>query len=191
MFRGFAFGRLAAASSSLSSFAPSASPYTLAQRTATKKAGGTVVNKADSPGQRLGVKTFGGERVWEQNILIRQRGLKWHPGLNVYRGKDYTLHAKINGYVHFFKMAIPGKTVGRYRTFINVLPEREGPACEESLVTFAAQVKKQKLDALEYRRGQDNFLAEMRKIYGPGVSREEYIVDKGQQRILSRATEQP
>lgn len=184
MFRGLVFGRVATAATS---FTPTiASPLTISQRTATKKAGGTVVNKADSPGQRLGVKRFGGERVWNQNILIRQRGLKWHPGLNVYRGTDYTLHAKMDGYVHFFKMAIPGKRVDRYRTYINVLPAREGAECEEALVTFAAQVKKQKLDSLEYRRAQDNFLAEMRKVYGPGVSREEYIVDKGQQLVLQR-----
>ena len=187
MFRGLTFARLAARSNALST--TTSSPLTLAKRTATKKAGGTVVNKADSPGQRLGVKKFGGERVWEQNILVRQRGFKWHPGLNVYSGTDHTLHAKINGYVHFFKMAVPGKTVNRYRTYINVLPAREGAECEEALVTFSAQIKKAKMDSLEYRKGQDNFLAEMRKIYGPGIMREEYIVDKGMQRVLNRRSE--
>ena len=183
MLRGLVFGRLASASRLTS---PTTSPLTTTIRTATKKAGGTVVNKADSPGQRLGIKKFGGERVWEQNILARQRGYKWHPGLNVYVGADHTLHAKINGYVHFFKLAIPGKIKDRFRTYINVLPAREGPECDEALVTLAAQIKKKKLDALEYRKGQNSFLKDMRNVYGPAISREEYIVDKGQQRILAR-----
>lgn len=167
-------------------FQPPTSPITIAQRTATKKAGGTVVNKADSPGQRLGIKRFGGERVWNQFILVRQRGFEWYPGLNVYTGKDYTLHAKIDGYVHFFKMDIPGKRVNSQRTYINVLPTREGPECQQALVTFAAQIKKQKMDAVEYRKGQQQFLKDMRNIYGPNVSREEYIIDKGKQRVLNR-----
>lgn len=190
MFRGrVVFGRLVSATPTTLSSNPSTSPLTMAIRTATKKAGGTVVNKADSPGQRLGIKRFGGERVWEQNILVRQRGFKWHPGVNVYSGTDHTLHAKINGYVHFFKMQIPGKTVGRYRTYVNVLPTREGGDCETALVTFSAQVKKQRLDSLEYRRSQDKFMSEMREIYGPGVLREEYIVDKGQLRVMNRRAE--
>ena len=170
-------------------FQPAANPVTIAVRNATKKAGGTVVNKADSPGQRLGVKRFGGERVWNQFILVRQHGFKWHPGLNVYKGKDYTLHAKIDGYVHFFKIDIPGKRVNSQRTYINVLPTREGKECQEALVTFAAQIKKKHMDSVEYRKGQEKFIADMRKVYGPGVHRDDYIVDKGKSRILSRLNE--
>eukprot|EP00461_Guttulinopsis_vulgaris_P000010 UN00010 len=163
------------------------SPFTLAQRTATKKAGGTVVNKADSPGQRLGVKKFGGERVYSQNILIRQKGLKWRPGINVYRARDFTLHAKTDGYVHFFKIPIPGKTRGRYKTYINVLPTRERD--EDALVAYAAQVTKKAIESVEYRQGQKDFMRQMRIQHGPFIQRDEFIVDKGKQRILSRVNE--
>jgi large subunit ribosomal protein L27 len=68
---------------------------------AHKKAGGSSRNGRDSPGQRLGVKRFGGQKVKAGNILIRQRGTKIHPGENVGVGRDYTLFAKIDGIVQF------------------------------------------------------------------------------------------
>ncbi len=68
---------------------------------AHKKAGGSSRNGRDSPGQRLGVKRFGGERVRAGSILVRQRGTRFHPGLNVGRGKDDTLFAKVTGKVRF------------------------------------------------------------------------------------------
>ncbi len=68
---------------------------------AQKKAGGTTKNGRDSPGQRLGVKRFGGERVLAGNIIVRQRGTKFHPGRNVGVGKDHTLFALIDGQVAF------------------------------------------------------------------------------------------
>jgi large subunit ribosomal protein L27 len=64
---------------------------------AHKKAGGSSRNGRDSNSQRLGVKLFGGEACLAGNIIVRQRGTKWHPGLNVGVGKDHTLFAKING----------------------------------------------------------------------------------------------
>ena len=67
---------------------------------AHKKAGGSSRNGRDSGGQRLGVKLFGGEACLAGNIIVRQRGTKWHPGHNVGVGKDHTLFAKINGRVH-------------------------------------------------------------------------------------------
>ena len=70
-------------------------------RTATKKAGGTVKNGRDSPGQRLGVKKFGGEVVIPGNIIIRQRGQKYHNGVNTKMGKDHTIYAMSEGYVRF------------------------------------------------------------------------------------------
>lgn len=70
-------------------------------RTATKKAGGTVKNGRDSPGQRLGVKKFGGEVVIPGNIIIRQRGQKYHCGVNTKMGKDHTIYAMSQGYVKF------------------------------------------------------------------------------------------
>ena len=68
---------------------------------AHKKAGGSTRNGRDSVSKRLGVKKFGGEMVVGGNILIRQRGTKVHPGLNVGIGKDDTLFAKADGQVLF------------------------------------------------------------------------------------------
>ena len=68
---------------------------------AHKKAGGSSRNGRDSISKRLGVKKFGGEAVLAGNILIRQRGTKVHPGVNVGRGKDDTLFALIDGKVQF------------------------------------------------------------------------------------------
>lgn len=70
-------------------------------RFATKKAGGSTKNGRDSPGQRLGVKKFGGHKVIPGNIIIRQRGQKYHAGEHVGMGKDHTLFALIEGYVKF------------------------------------------------------------------------------------------
>jgi large subunit ribosomal protein L27 len=86
-------------------------------RTATKKAGGTTKNNRDSPGQRLGVKKYGGEVVIPGNIIIRQRGTKFHPGHNVGMGKDHTLYSLIQGKVEFQKFKLPKK-----RQFVHVMP---------------------------------------------------------------------
>ena len=64
---------------------------------AHKKAGGSSRNGRDSAGRRLGVKKFGGEIVLSGNIIVRQRGTKFHPGINVGLGKDHTLFATSNG----------------------------------------------------------------------------------------------
>ena len=68
---------------------------------AHKKAGGSSRNGRDSAGRRLGVKKFGGESVLAANIIVRQRGTKVNPGLNVGMGKDHTLFALIEGKVAF------------------------------------------------------------------------------------------
>ena len=68
---------------------------------AHKKAGGSSRNGRDSDGRRLGVKKFGGENVIGGNIIVRQRGTKWHPGRNVGMGKDHTLFALVDGVVEF------------------------------------------------------------------------------------------
>lgn len=83
---------------------------------AHKKAGGSSRNGRDTIGKRLGVKKFGGERVIPGNILIRQRGTKWHPGDNVGMGKDFTIFALTEGTVKF------RKTTGG-RTVISVVPQ--------------------------------------------------------------------
>lgn len=68
---------------------------------AHKKGGGSSRNGRDSQSKRLGVKKFGGERVRSGNIIVRQRGTKFHPGYNVGIGKDHTIFATIDGYVKF------------------------------------------------------------------------------------------
>ena len=72
---------------------------------AHKKAGGRSRNGRDSAGRRLGVKKFGGEAVIAGNIIVRQRGTKFHPGENVGMGKDHTLFALCDGNVSFRQKA--------------------------------------------------------------------------------------
>ena len=68
---------------------------------AHKKAGGSTRNGRDSESKRLGVKKFGGQQVVAGNIIVRQRGTKFHPGVNVGCGRDHTLFAKAAGVVKF------------------------------------------------------------------------------------------
>ena len=88
---------------------------------AHKKAGGSSRNGRDSPGQRLGLKIFGGEEVLAGNIIARQRGTKWHPGRNVGVGRDHTLFALINGRVEF-------RSKAKGRVFVSVLPMTQAAA---------------------------------------------------------------
>lgn len=68
---------------------------------AHKKAGGSSRNGRDTAGRRLGVKHFGGEAVIPGNIIVRQRGTKWHPGTGVGLGRDHTIYATVAGTVTF------------------------------------------------------------------------------------------
>jgi large subunit ribosomal protein L27 len=70
---------------------------------AHKKAGGSSKNGRDSESKRLGVKVFGGQTVVAGNIIVRQRGTRFHPGVNVGIGRDHTLFAKSDGAVKFEK----------------------------------------------------------------------------------------
>ncbi|MBX9748406.1 MAG: 50S ribosomal protein L27 [Roseococcus sp.] len=72
---------------------------------AHKKAGGSSRNGRDSPGQRLGVKKFGGEHVLAGNILVKQRGTKMKPGRNVGLGRDHTIFSLVEGHVKFERKA--------------------------------------------------------------------------------------
>ena len=83
---------------------------------AHKKAGGSSRNGRDSAGQRLGVKKFGGQIVVPGNIILRQRGTKYHPGSNVGIGKDHTIFATVEGKVSFHR-----STGGR--TLVSVEPQ--------------------------------------------------------------------
>ena len=78
---------------------------------ATKKAGGSSRNGRDSAGRRLGVKKFGGQIVISGNIIVRQRGTKFHPGFNVRRANDDSLFATSNGFVKFARKGRNRKTV--------------------------------------------------------------------------------
>ena len=82
---------------------------------AHKKAGGSSRNGRDTEGRRLGVKKYGGEAVIPGNIIIRQRGTKFHPGDGVGMGKDHTLFALVEGRVRFDRKA-------QGRTFVAVEP---------------------------------------------------------------------
>ncbi len=90
---------------------------------AHKKAGGSSRNGRDSAGRRLGVKKFGGEQVIPGNIIVRQRGTKFHPGTNVGMGTDHTLFATVEGQVEF-------KTRRGGRTFISVMPKSAAAPAE-------------------------------------------------------------
>jgi large subunit ribosomal protein L27 len=68
---------------------------------AHKKAGGSSKNGRDSESKRLGVKIYGGEAIIAGNIIVRQRGTRFHPGTNVGLGRDHTLFAKKDGFVKF------------------------------------------------------------------------------------------
>ena len=80
---------------------------------AHKKAGGSSRNGRDSESKRLGLKKYGGQTVRAGNIIVRQRGTKFHPGKNVGIGKDHTLFAKIDGKLKFEKK---GSSLKQYAT---------------------------------------------------------------------------
>ncbi len=88
---------------------------------ATKKGGGSTRNGRDSAGQRRGLKKSGGQAVIAGNILVRQLGTKFHPGINVGMGRDYTLFALVDGIVTF-------EVKDRGRKAISVYPAQEDNA---------------------------------------------------------------
>ncbi|MDJ0860759.1 MAG: 50S ribosomal protein L27 [Gammaproteobacteria bacterium] len=83
---------------------------------AHKKAGGSTRNGRDSESKRLGIKRYGGELVRAGNILVRQRGTKFHAGENVGCGRDHTLFAKADGHVQF---RVKGT---KNRRFVSIVP---------------------------------------------------------------------
>ena len=85
---------------------------------AQKKGGGSTRNGRDSKPKMLGVKAFGGELVSAGSIIVRQRGTKFHPGVNVGLGKDHTLFALVDGQVKF---AVKGP-LGRQT--VNIVPQQ-------------------------------------------------------------------
>ncbi|BAO54694.1 50S ribosomal protein L27 [Nonlabens marinus] len=82
---------------------------------AHKKGVGSSKNGRESESKRLGVKIFGGQAAIAGNIIIRQRGMEHHPGENVYAGKDFTLHAQVDGEVKFTKKR-------NNRSYVSIVP---------------------------------------------------------------------
>lgn len=97
---------------------------------AHKKGVGSTDNGRDSNSKRLGVKLYGGQAAKAGNIIVRQRGTKFHPGENVYKGKDFTLHAAVDGVVTFRRRR-------KNRTYVSVLPN----GAEETLAAAAPKAK--------------------------------------------------
>jgi len=91
---------------------------------AHKKGAGSSKNGRESHSKRLGVKIFGGQHAVAGNIIVRQRGTKHHPDVNVGMGKDHTLFALIDGKVVFRKKA-------NNRSFVSVIPVVDAPVAEE------------------------------------------------------------
>lgn len=167
---------------------------------AHKKGVGSTDNGRDSKSKRLGVKLFGGQVVKPGNIIVRQRGTKYHPGLNIGMGRDFTLHALIDGTVKFHKgrkgrmfvsvepvggFALPATPKGKgkkKRTYskpvAEVMAAPAVEAVEEAPLAAAAPVveeapkpKKKKAKA----NGEDDF----RKIEGIGPKISQLIKDAG------------
>jgi len=91
---------------------------------AHKKAGGSTALGRDSQSQRLGVKIFGGQAAKTGNIIIRQRGTKWHPGKNVRIGSDDTIYAIANGLVKFTSKKMRGFDGNLHlRKFVHIEPK--------------------------------------------------------------------
>ncbi len=82
------------------------------------KSGGGNRQGQDSQGQRLGIKHYDGELVESGMIIVRQRGTKFHPGVNVGMGKDHTLFSTMHGYVRF-------EDITQYKKRVSVYPERQ------------------------------------------------------------------
>ncbi|KGE87960.1 50S ribosomal protein L27 [Phaeodactylibacter xiamenensis] len=103
---------------------------------AHKKGVGSTDNGRDSKSKRLGVKLFGGQHAKAGNILVRQRGTKYHPGENVYMGKDFTLHAGIEGTVTFRRRR-------KNRLYVNVMPNGSANGNGAAAVAAPAPEKKE------------------------------------------------
>ncbi|CAO3626059.1 unnamed protein product [Cunninghamella echinulata] len=108
-------------------------------RYASKKSGGSSRNGRDSAGRRLGVKKFGGQQVVPGNIIVRQRGTKFHPGEHIGMGKDHTLYALESGFVQFYKDPEQPK-----RRLVGIVFDRE-----DSLPIPVGQPKPRRFDLVD------------------------------------------
>ena len=102
---------------------------------AHKKGAGSTDNGRDSKPKYLGVKLYGGQTAKAGNIIVRQRGTKFHPGDNVYKGKDYTLHAKVDGTVVFRRRRDD-------RTYVSILADDAAVAADTRPVIGTSEAAK-------------------------------------------------
>lgn len=152
---------------------------------AHKKGVGSTDNGRDSNAKRLGVKLFGGQTARAGNIILKQRGTKYHPGENVYLGKDFTVHAKIDGTVSFSR----GR---KNRVFVNIIPEggvvetiapvkaKAAPKKTAAPVAAAAPVKKAATKTkIELPSGKKITQDDLKVVEGVGPKIEGLLKDAG------------
>jgi large subunit ribosomal protein L27 len=118
---------------------------------AHKKGAGSTDNGRDSKSKRLGVKLFGGQKAVAGNIIVRQRGTRYHAGLNVYVSKDHSLHASCDGIVTF-KKGKENKTIVFVKPFDTATHDRQAidPVAEvQAIATRGIGLEQDKLTAIE------------------------------------------
>lgn len=143
---------------------------------AHKKGVGSSDNGRDSHSKRLGVKLFGGQYAKAGNILVRQRGTKFHAGENVYLGKDYTLHAQVEGTVVFSKSR-------QDRTFVSILPlekavaapAKTAPVVIEEVVEVVAKPAAKKSSSATLPSGKKVKQDDLKLVEGIGPKIEELM----------------
>lgn len=141
---------------------------------AHKKGVGSSDNGRDSNSKRLGVKLFGGQYAKAGNILVRQRGTKFHPGENVYMGKDFTLHAQITGTVSFSRSK-------QDRTYVNILPietaivAKAAPVVVEEVAEVVAKPTAKKSSSITLPSGKKVKQDDLKLVEGIGPKIEELM----------------
>lgn len=141
---------------------------------AHKKGVGSSDNGRDSKSKRLGVKLFGGQYAKAGNILVRQRGTKFHPGENVYMGKDFTLHAQITGTVSFSKSK-------QDRTYVSILPletaivAKSAPVVVEEVAEVVAKPVAKKSSSITLPSGKKVKQDDLKLVEGIGPKIEELM----------------
>jgi large subunit ribosomal protein L27 len=174
--------------SSLPALAPP-SLFCLPVRFATKKAGGSVKNKRDSPGRRLGLKTAGGSQVRVGSILVRQRGLQTHPGRGVGVGRDHTLFARRAGEVVFTYLLRPYRRRRKWRKLINIIDRQQGEG-EQELADGVAIMQAEYLQVLKMKR-QGVRVPTVRSVYLAEVETEKRLeARKATESMIARVTAQ-
>lgn len=141
---------------------------------AHKKGVGSSDNGRDSKSKRLGVKLFGGQYAKAGNILVRQRGTKFHPGENVYMGKDFTLHAQITGTVSFSRSK-------QDRTYVSILPletaivAKSAPVVVEEVAEVVAKPAAKKSSSITLPSGKKVKQDDLKLVEGIGPKIEELM----------------